>query len=62
MNTATLSADDNSVDHICDIIKNQRYDMISVNDPPTVVNFELVAKKLQNAFDMILPDKSSFEV
>ena len=62
MNTATLSADDNAVDEICSIISSRKYEMISINDPETVINYEMVDEKLQRAFDMILPDKSTFEL
>lgn len=42
-------------------IKNQAYDMVCANDTENLVNFEATKKGLQQAFEMILPDKSAFE-
>ncbi|MDR1570011.1 MAG: hypothetical protein LBS72_05935 [Oscillospiraceae bacterium] len=42
-------------------MKNQKYKMICINDTPTVTNFEEQKRTIQNCFDSILPDRSSFE-
>lgn len=43
-------------------IKKQSYKMMCLNDEFTADNFEEESQKLINAFECILPDKSSFEV
>jgi len=46
---------------IYDMIRKQKYKIICVNDMVTSDIFEEEKKKLQDAFESILPDKSSFE-
>ncbi len=50
-----------NVDWLCNIIRKQRHDMLCINDPSGGIPFELLASKLKAAFDVILPEKSSFE-
>ena len=45
-------------------IKNQRYEIITINDSPYLSNkdFEIVKPMINLALDTILPNKSSFEI
>lgn len=49
------------IGNICRVIQNQEHKMICVNDEIGEGDFEMLAGKLQNAFETILPNKSSFE-
>ena len=44
-----------------DAIRNQSYSLICLNDHANIRNYDKVMKDLQDAFDCILPEKSSFE-
>ena len=46
---------------IADIIEKQTHDMICINDPEKDVDFDEVSERIRNAFQKILPEKSSFE-
>ena len=48
-------------DKIEDIIKNQRYKMICLSDNYDDVDFEKERDFINNCFERILPEKSSFE-
>ena len=50
-----------SIDTLCRMIRQQRHDMICVNDPSEQVDFEGLSARLNAAFEAILPDKSQFE-
>ncbi|MBQ1372349.1 MAG: Stealth CR1 domain-containing protein [Oscillospiraceae bacterium] len=50
-----------NVDWFCNLIRGQGHDMLCVNDPGGEISFELVCSKIRDAFDSILPQKSSFE-
>lgn len=50
-----------SIDRLCSIIKRQTHDYICLNDPEGVVDFEALSMRLQEAFEVLLPEKSSFE-
>lgn len=54
-------ADDNTINTLCRIIQSQSHDMICINDPEQDVDFEMLSARLKAAFEIILPDKSSFE-
>lgn len=54
-------ADERTIETLCNIIRLQSHDMLCINDPEQDVDFEILSKKLQNAFKTILPDKSKFE-
>ena len=56
-----FSAEDRLVDTICKAIRNQAHDMICINDPDNPTDFEAASKKLQDAFEAILPKKCAFE-
>ncbi|MBE5958648.1 MAG: hypothetical protein E7254_07295 [Lachnospiraceae bacterium] len=55
------SVTEKTVDEICDVIEKQKYNYICLNDPEEEINFELLSKRIQDAFDVILPKKSNFE-
>ena len=45
----------------CDYIKQQKGKVICLNESGDDINFEMIQKNLIQAFESILPDKSSFE-
>ena len=51
-----------SVDRICEWIAGQKFEMLCINDDADENSFPMIVKKLQDAFDNILPDKCSFEL
>ena len=53
--------DEGHINELCDAITGQRYDMICLNDGEIPVDFESLKKRLIQAFEVILPEKSSFE-
>lgn len=57
----TFDISELSIDQICNIIKNQKYSQICINDNDEIVNFEIIREKIDSAFNTILPDKSGFE-
>ena len=61
MNTKNGLINCDTVDAACEHIVKQAYEMICLNDDVDEVNFPIIAKKLQNAFEAMLPDKCSFE-
>lgn len=56
------SVQEENIHKFCDIIENQKHDMLCINDPEFEVDFDLLSKKLRNAFETILPKKSEFEL
>lgn len=61
INSVMLNADSWCIDTLCETILSQTHDMICINDPEDEIDFEALSKKIQAAFDAILPKKSSFE-
>lgn len=62
MYTNNFAVNQSSVDIACSLIKKQAYEMICLNDGVTKgSNFDEIVKKLQSAFDAILPNSCSFE-
>ncbi|MDL2214901.1 stealth conserved region 3 domain-containing protein [Dysgonomonas sp. OttesenSCG-928-M03] len=57
----TFEISDSSINDICNIIKSQKYMQICINDGENITNFEESSHKLQEAFNEILPHRSSFE-
>lgn len=43
-------------------IRNQEYSLICLNDNKNIRNYEQLMSEIRNAFDSILPEKSSFEI
>ena len=52
---------EDTIDALCDIIHKQSHDMVCVNDPSDSVDFQTLSLLLKQAFEAILPEKSSFE-
>ena len=52
---------ESSIDDICNAIKNQRYEAICINDSDVNIDFESTKKRIADAFEFILPKRSSFE-
>ena len=48
------------LDELCDAIRHQKYKAICFNDAEKI-DFEMARKALNDAFDAVLPEKSSFE-
>lgn len=47
---------------IIDVIKNKKYKVVCLNDSSNIKNFEKVKKELNQAFEVIYSEKSSFEL
>ena len=43
-------------------IRNQSYKLVCINDNVHIRNYDEVMKSLEDAFQSILPEKSSFEL
>lgn len=56
------SVNEDTIDRFCQTIINQEHDFICVNDPEEEIEFEALAGKLIGAFNIILPEKCSFEL
>ena len=52
---------DQSINEIENVIKNQKYNVICVNDSNPNLNFEELKERIKSSFENILPEKSSFE-
>ena len=50
-----------TIDELCDAIENQKHAYICLNDPEEEIDFQKLSRRLQEAFERILPDKSRFE-
>ena len=55
-------ADESTMDELCGIIHTQSHDMLCINDPEKLVDFEALSARLRGAFAEILPEKSEFEI
>lgn len=51
-----------TIDLLCGAIEKQTHAMACLNDPEQEVNFEALSGRLRQAFEKILPEKSTFEV
>lgn len=52
------------IDNVCGLIKNEKYKMLCINDEAdsfTEQEFEIAKNKIVDAFELLLPKKSSFE-
>jgi len=52
---------DRDFEIICDSLKKKKHKLLCINDGETKENFETQKKKLNECFEIILPEKSSFE-
>ena len=55
------SVDEDTIDSLCEAIVHQTHDYICLNDPEKEIDFEKLSERLQQAFETILPKKSTFE-
>ena len=56
-----IEVDSDAVDWICEVIRNQDYPQVCVNDSKSNIQPEYCARKLEEAFDAIMPEKSEYE-
>lgn len=61
MNFMLSSIQEDTIDTICQAIASQRYDSVCLNDSSSEVDFETLARQLDEAFGKTLPEKCSFE-
>lgn len=52
---------ENTIDTLCRVITEQSHEMLCINDGEEPVDFVTLRQRLADAFEKILPDKSSFE-
>ncbi len=57
----TSAIRETTIGSLCDIIEQQKNDMVCINDPEDKVDFDLLSKRLKDSFEKILPEKSEFE-
>ncbi len=50
-----------NIEDICKYIRHQKGMQVCINDGEDITDFEVLSLKLQEAFNVILPNKSSFE-
>lgn len=62
MNTMSILVNIDTVDQACGWIMDQSYEMLCLNDDADENDFPLITSRLQQAFETILPEKSSFEL
>ena len=53
---------DKDIQYIVDRITGGNLDMICLNDNVNIQNFDIVKNQLIRGFEMILPEKSAFEI
>ena len=51
-----------NLEKMCSIIEGQTHDFVCINDPESDVDFDALSARLKEAFETILPKKSSFEI
>lgn len=61
-NTQLILLDDRNLNDTISIIKNQSKEMITINDTEQISDFNKTKQDIIDAFQSILPDKSSFEL
>lgn len=53
---------EDTLEQLCRSIRRQEHSMICLNDPEEAVDFDTLSARLREAFEEILPQKSSFEL
>jgi len=53
---------DRQLEAVCEIIQSKKYKMICLNDSKDIVDFESCKRRINQAFEAILPDQSAFEL
>jgi len=61
-NTRLMLVDDYTLKETVDIIREQSKEMIAINDTEHISNFNAAKQSIIEAFEFILPEKSSFEL
>jgi len=56
-----ITIQNNNLDYISDVIRNQRKKVVCLNDADSTVDFDKAKMSLIRDFEVILPEKSSFE-
>lgn len=56
------SANEETIDEFCQTIVNQKHDYICVNDPEDEIDFDSISTRIKEAFEILLPEKSGFEL
>lgn len=56
-----MAINEETIDNLCNAIENQKHQYICLNDPEQDIDFVYMSERLKDAFEKILPDKSSFE-
>ena len=57
-----MTLTDDSLESICRDIERQRWRMICLNDSEHISDFDRQCQRLCEAFERILPEKSSYEI
>ncbi|MEG1611904.1 MAG: Stealth CR1 domain-containing protein [Alistipes sp.] len=60
--TSLMTINEAAIDTICRDIRSQQYRMICMNDSTEISDFETLSRRLCEAFNTILPEKSSYEL
>ena len=60
-NTLCIDITDSTCRQICDMIGEQKLEILCINDSSDVTDFKKCKFDIQQSFEKILPDKSAFE-
>lgn len=60
--SSLMTISESSIEGVCETIKSQDYRMICINDSVEIEDFETLSTTLCEAFEAILPKKSSYEI
>ncbi len=55
------AAQEDTVERLCEVIRDQRHEMLCISDPSGELDFEALSSRIRSAFETILPEKCSFE-
>lgn len=58
----TYHVTDDNVDRMCEGIRSGNYNLVCVNDTDRLTDWESAAVKTRESFELILPEKCSFEI
>lgn len=62
MDSMCIGIDNRNDDQVCEWIKGQTFEMLCINDNLDEKSFPAIMNRLQDAFETILPGKSSYVV
>lgn len=57
-----MSINNDTINELCDTIIEQKHDFVCLNDPDGDIDFDDLAGRLKNAFELLLPEKSVSEI